>query len=74
VPGLLNHTDLPEVAASIAPRRILLAGAVNARGVTVKVDDVRQLYGGAHVSIEPEEKWAVEKLVSSSVFPNPARP
>jgi len=68
VPGLLNHTDLPEVAASIAPRRIVLAGAVNARGATAKVDEVRQLYAGAHVSIEPEEKWTVEKLVSSPVL------
>ena len=69
VPGLLNHMDLPDVATSIAPRRIVLAGAVNARGATAKVDDVRQLFSGAHVVIEPEEKWTVEKLVSSSLFP-----
>jgi dienelactone hydrolase len=68
VPGLLNHTDLPEVAASIAPRRIVLAGAVNARGSTAKVDDVHQLYPGGHVVIESEEKWTVEKLVSSTLL------
>jgi dienelactone hydrolase len=64
VPGLLNHTDLPEVAASIAPRRIVLAGAVNANGGTANVAAVRQLYVGAHLTIEPDAKWTVEKLVS----------
>jgi dienelactone hydrolase len=64
VPGLLNHTDLPEVAASIAPQRIVLAGAVNAKGDTAKVDAVRQLYAGTHITIEPDSKWNVEKLVS----------
>jgi hypothetical protein len=64
VPGLLNHTDLPEVAASIAPRRIVLAGAVNAKGDTAKVDAVRQLYAGTNFTIEPDAKWNVERLMS----------
>jgi hypothetical protein len=69
VPGLLNHTDLPEVAASIAPRRIVLAGAVNANGGTANAAAVRQLYAGSHIAVEPEAKWSVDKLVSYSVFP-----
>jgi dienelactone hydrolase len=64
VPGLLNHTDLPQVAASIAPRRIVLAGAVNARDETADVAAVRQIYAGENLSIEPEAKWTVERLVS----------
>jgi dienelactone hydrolase len=64
VPGLLNHTDLPEVAASIAPRRIVLAGAVNANGGTAKVDTLRGLYAGAHIATEPDATWTVDKLVS----------
>jgi len=64
VPGLLNHTDLPEVAASIAPRRIVLAGAVNARDQTADVAAVRQMNPGGNLSIEPEAKWTVERLVS----------
>jgi hypothetical protein len=64
VPGLLNHTDLPDVAASIAPRRIVLAGTVTARGEAAKVDAVRRLYAGSHIAVEPEAKWTVEKLVS----------
>lgn len=65
VPGFLNHTDLPDIAASIQPRRIVIAGAVNAKGFPVKADDVRQLYPGAHINVEPEEKWTVEKLFAS---------
>jgi len=29
VPGLLNYTDLPEVAASIAPRKVTVAGGIS---------------------------------------------
>ncbi|MBZ5594316.1 MAG: acetylxylan esterase [Acidobacteriia bacterium] len=64
VPGLLKHTDLPEVAAGLAPRRIVLAGAVNARGQTAEAAAVRQQYTAGNVSIEPEAKWTVERLVS----------
>jgi hypothetical protein len=60
----LNHTDLPEVAASIAPRRIVLAGAVDARNETADVAVVRQLYAGGNFSIEPDAQWTVERLTS----------
>jgi dienelactone hydrolase len=64
VPGFLNHTDLPEVAASITPRRIVLAGAVNARDETADVEAVRRIYSAGNLSIEPEAKWTVERLMS----------
>jgi hypothetical protein len=41
VPGLLKHTDLPELAASIAPRRVVLAGAVDAAGKPLEVAAVK---------------------------------
>src|SRR3984957_2558502 len=44
VPGFLQHTDLPEVMASIAPRRVTLAGTVNAKGTTMEVELARQIY------------------------------
>jgi hypothetical protein len=46
----------------------VLAGAVNANGGTANVAAVRQLYAGAHVTIEPDAKWTVDKLVSYSAF------
>jgi len=67
VPGFLNHTDLPEVAASLAPRRLVLAGAVGARGDTAEADSVRRQYTSANVSIEPEAKWTRERLMAFAV-------
>jgi hypothetical protein len=47
VPRLLNHTDLPEVVASLAPRRVILAGAVDAAGKRVDAAEVRRIYAAA---------------------------
>jgi cephalosporin-C deacetylase-like acetyl esterase len=60
--GMLQHADLPEVAASLAPRRVCLAGAVDAAGGTLDVATVRALYGGEHIAVRPEAKWDVEAL------------
>ena len=42
VPNLLMHTDLPQVAASVPPRRIVLGGSVNAAGHRVAPDELRK--------------------------------
>ena len=60
--GILQHTDLPEVAASLAPRRVCLAGAVDAAGGTLEAAAVRAVYGGEHIAIRPEAKWDAEAL------------
>lgn len=65
LPGLLNHTDLPEIAASIGPRRIVLAGPVNAKDETLAVDAARPIYSGAgNVEIEREADWSAQKLIA----------
>jgi len=64
IPGLLNHTDLPELAAALAPRRVVLAGAVNAKGDTADVSAVRQQYSGGHIAVEPDAKWTAERLIA----------
>ncbi len=61
--GILQHTDLPEVAAALAPRRVCLAGTVDATGAALEVSAVRALYGGEHIVIRPEAKWDVEAVV-----------
>ncbi len=64
IPGILLHTDLPEIAASLAPRRISLAGTVNAAGHTLDVAAVRAVYGAhEHVAIHPEARWDAEALL-----------
>ena len=58
VPNLLLHTDLPELAASLAPRRVVLAGAVNGAGHRLAPDEVRKYYSGAvHVEVLPDALW-----------------
>jgi hypothetical protein len=68
VPGLLQHTDLPDVIASLAPRRIALAGTVNAKGEALEVESARQIYADAnragHLSIQSDPGWSVEHLLS----------
>ncbi|HYM09040.1 MAG TPA: acetylxylan esterase [Terriglobales bacterium] len=66
--GLLNHTDLPEVAASLTPRRVVLAGPVNAKGETVDVSQARDIYAAADragiLSVQSKAEWSIDRLVS----------
>ena len=66
VPNLLPHTDLPEVAASLAPRRVVLAGAVDARNQRLPAEAVRRIYQGArNVAVADDASWDASSL---SVF------
>ncbi len=49
--GLLRHTDLPELAASIAPRKIRLSGTVDAAGKVVSPTLVRRTYASPNVEL-----------------------
>jgi hypothetical protein len=63
VPNLLQHTDLPEVAASLAPRRVALAGAVDARNQRMEAEAVRRHYQGApNVAVRGEARWDAASL------------
>ncbi|MBL8229502.1 MAG: prolyl oligopeptidase family serine peptidase [Bryobacterales bacterium] len=62
VPRLLLHTDLPEVAAGMAPRRIVLAGTVNGAGERADSELVKNAYPGAHVVVRDRAEWTVEAL------------
>ncbi|MGI8958254.1 MAG: alpha/beta hydrolase family protein [Bryobacteraceae bacterium] len=63
VPGLLNHTDLPEIAASIAPRQITLAGCVDAKGFTMARDAVRAVCKSVD-EVRERAEWSVDSLIS----------
>jgi len=63
LPSVLLHTDLPELAASLAPRPVLLAGAVDARGDAVVPAIVSQAYRYAgNVRLLPAAKWDLAAL------------
>lgn len=67
VPGLLNHTDLPLVAASLAPRKICLAGVADANGRTLPMQAVRDAYQTAvlagNLRVREKPEWSVEVVL-----------
>lgn len=68
VPELLKHTDLPEVATSIGPRQVVLAGSVGADNRPLEVATVSRLYQGAgHVQVLEGARWDAEALLSVGV-------
>ena len=56
VPRILEYTDLPEVVAGLAPRRVVLAGPVDGAGRPAAVA------GSGHVEVRREAAWDVEVL------------
>ncbi|HVX66917.1 MAG TPA: acetylxylan esterase, partial [Bryobacteraceae bacterium] len=62
VPNLLRETDLPEIAASVAPRKVVLAGPVTAAGSPADAASARRLYSAARV--EPAPGFDKEQLTS----------
>jgi cephalosporin-C deacetylase-like acetyl esterase len=64
LPKVLLHTDLPQMAAAIAPRRVRLAGTVNAGGRKIDPARVRKIYAQAgNVEVLPEAQWDVGSLL-----------
>lgn len=64
VPGLLRHTDLPEVIARLAPRPVTLAGTVDATGRLAAESVVSAAYKSAeNVRIVPRAQWSAEAIV-----------
>ena len=62
VPGILRHIDLTELPG---PRRMVLAGIVDAEGKTVPVDVVKTAYSkAANVEVVPEARWDAATLGS----------
>lgn len=68
VPRLLNHTDLPEIAASLAPRKIVMSGTLDAQDMPIEPRAVRTLYDAAvragNLSVVADSGWSVEALLS----------
>jgi hypothetical protein len=62
VPDTLLHTDLSEIAASVAPRRICLAGTIDAAGDRLAEDKVRAVYAGSHIDVRARAQWDEDSL------------
>jgi dienelactone hydrolase len=57
IPNLLMHTDLPEVAASVAPRRVVLGGFVNGAGRSLAPAEVRKQYDAPNIEVLADATW-----------------
>ncbi|MCL4853099.1 MAG: acetylxylan esterase [Bryobacteraceae bacterium] len=67
VPGLLKQTDLPELAASLAPRRLTLAGTIDAAGKTLDIETVRKVYAAAaNVQVTANAAWDASALSAAA--------
>jgi dienelactone hydrolase len=62
VPDILLHTDLPEVAASMAPRKVRLGGTVDAAGERMDVAKVQALYVSANIEVRAQAQWDLASL------------
>lgn len=63
VPNILAKTDLPYIAASIAPRRATLAGCSDAAGRRMTIEEVRRIYGTSNIKIRDQEEWCAQSLL-----------
>jgi hypothetical protein len=59
---VLRHTDLPQLAASIAPRTVMIGGCVDAANRRLPADEVRSAYASANVTVLPDSAWNSETL------------
>ena len=66
VPNILAHTDLPDLIAGLAPRRVLIGGAVDAKGAVHSIPVARGIYGAAlargHVDLREQADWSSAAL------------
>ncbi len=66
LPGILGQTDLPELVAQLAPRKVVIGGAVDAAGKPHTLEAGRTIYAAAlqrgHVELRAEPGWALDTL------------
>jgi dienelactone hydrolase len=64
VPNLLQHTDLPDVIAGLAPRPVTLAGSVDAAGKRAPGKLVSDIYKAAgNVRVLDRADWSAEAFM-----------
>jgi hypothetical protein len=63
IPGLLEHTDLPEITAQSQARKIILAGMLDGAGRRLPGDEVRKLYERTHnLEVLDQATWNIDSL------------
>jgi hypothetical protein len=66
IPDILLHTDIPDLLAALAPRRVMLSGVNDARGIPLKTEQLKETYGAAgqsgHVAIGERSEWSPQAV------------
>ncbi|HXJ39660.1 MAG TPA: hypothetical protein VNH18_10300, partial [Bryobacteraceae bacterium] len=66
VPNLLSYTDLPEIVAGLAPRKVVIAGAVDAGDVIHSGGEIHKIYEQAvnrgHLDLRETANWTAKAL------------
>jgi hypothetical protein len=73
VPGLLEHTDLPEILLQLAPRRVAIAGPVGGNGEPLSLEAAKAVYqsslAGGHLSVTGAPQWSAAALARFALSP-----
>jgi dienelactone hydrolase len=65
VPRILEYPDLPEMIKSLAPRKVILAGAIDAAGKQVAAKTAADEHDNAkHITIKPQPSWDIASFES----------
>jgi hypothetical protein len=51
IPNILRFTDLPAIAAALAPRKVTIAG-----------EEARPAYSGSHIEVRAQAAWDAAAL------------
>jgi hypothetical protein len=63
VPDILRSTDLPEIAAAVAPRKITISHTLDGAGQPVPAQEARRAYAGSHIELREEAAWDTDALL-----------
>jgi len=63
VPDILRSTDLPQIAASVAPRKITISRTLDGAGQPVPAPEARRAYAGSHIDLREETAWDTDALL-----------
>ena len=60
---VLRSTDLPGIAAAMAPRKITVSGVVDGAAQPVPTPDARRIYPSSNIEVREEAAWDTDALL-----------
>ena len=63
IPNVLRSTDLPGIAAALAPRKVTISGIVDGAGQPVPTPEARRIYPSSNIEVREEAAWDTDALL-----------